>query len=132
MIIKYINPILEFPYISEFSDAYITHNFDDDGQELPDYVIMLNCKDEYEHSICIRGASFTKLNEILNELYENGKIDISADPDVEVIAVPKAIMPSILTDTIDPEHISSILGAYFDFDDDDDDDEEDQCYDDLD
>lgn len=130
MRIKYINPSSELPYVSEVTDAFMAHDVDDDGNELSSFVIILNCADDVEHAICIRGASFTKLTELINELYDNGKIDISTDADIEVIAMPKSIL-TILDNCLDgqesitPEMIDSILSGMFDDDDEDYDDEDD-------
>lgn len=130
MRIKYINPFSELPYVSEVTDAFMAHDVDDDGNELSSFVIILNCADDVEHAICIRGASFTKLTELINELYDNGKIDISTDADIEVIAMPKSIL-TILDSCLDgqesitPEMLDSILSGMFDDEDEDYDDEED-------
>ena len=130
MRIKYINPSSELPYVSEVTDAFMAHDVDDDGNELSSFVIILNCADDVEHAICIRGASFTKLTELINELYDNGKIDISTDADIEVIAMPKSIL-NILDSCLDsqesitPEMLDSILSSMFDDDDEDYDDEDD-------
>lgn len=130
MRIKYINPSSELPYVSEVTDAFMAHDVDDDGNELSSFVIILNCADDVEHAICIRGASFTKLTELINELYDNGKIDISTDADIEVIAMPKSIL-TILDSCLDgqesitPEMLDSILSGMFDDEDEDYDDEED-------
>ena len=130
MRIKYINPFSELPYVSEVTDAFMAHDVDDDGNELSSFVIILNCADDVEHAICIRGASFTKLTELINELYDNGKIDISTDADIEVIAMPKSIL-TILDNCLDgqesitPEMLDSILSGMFDDEDEDYDDEED-------
>ena len=130
MRIKYINPSSELPYVSEVTDAFMAHDVDDDGNELSSFVIILNCADDVEHAICIRGASFTKLTELINELYDNGKIDISTDADIEVIAMPKSIL-TILDNCLDgqesitPEMLDSILSGMFDDEDEDYDDEED-------
>lgn len=130
MRIKYINPSSELPYVSEVTDAFMAHDVDDDGNELSSFVIILNCADDVEHAICIRGASFTKLTELINELYDNGKIDISTDADIEVIAMPKSIL-TILDNCLDgqesitPEMLDSILSSMFDDEDEDYDDEED-------
>lgn len=77
------------PHITEFIDAYITHDMDEDGKETKDFVLMINCSNEYEYCLCVRKASFTRLNEILNELYDYGKVDISTDPSLEILAYPK-------------------------------------------
>jgi hypothetical protein len=63
-------------------------------------------------------------------LYDNGKIDISTDADIEVIAMPKSIL-NILDSCLDshesitPEMLDSILSSMFDDDDEDYDDEDD-------
>ena len=132
MRIKYINPNSELPYVSEVTDAFMAHDIDEDGNELPSFVIILNCSDSVKHAISIRGASFAELTELINELYDNGKIDISTNANVEVMAIPKSIMamfdilddsePIIGTDILD----SIINSIYGDEDEDDDyDDEED-------
>lgn len=90
MIIKYINPIFNMPHITEFEDAYITHDLDEDGNELEDFVLMINCTNEYEYCLCIKGATFEKLVEIMNELYYTGKIDLSTDSNINISAFPKA------------------------------------------
>lgn len=130
MRIKYINPSSELPYVSEVTDAYMAHDVDDDGNELSSFVIILNCADDVEHAICIRGASFTKLTELINELYDNGKIDISTDADIEVIAMPKSIITMLDScldgqESITPEMLDSILSSMFDDEDEDYDDEDD-------
>lgn len=130
MRIKYINPSSELPYVSEVTDAFMAHDVDDDGNELSSFVIILNCADDVEHAICIRGASFTKLTELINELYDNGKIDISTDADIEVIAMPKSIITMLDScldgqESITPEMLDSILSSMFDDEDEDYDDEED-------
>ena len=130
MRIKYINPSSELPYVSEVTDAFMSHDVDDDGNELSSFVIILNCADDVEHAICIRGASFTKLTELINELYDNGKIDISTDADIEVIAMPKSILTMLDScldgqESITPEMLDNILRGMFDDDDEDYDDEED-------
>lgn len=130
MRIKYINPSSELPYVSEVTDAFMAHDVDDDGNELSSFVIILNCADDVEHAICIRGASFTKLTELINELYDNGKIDISTDADIEVIAMPKSIITMLDScldgqESITPEMLDSILSSMFDDEDEDYDDEDD-------
>jgi hypothetical protein len=131
MRIKYINPNSELPYVSEVTDAFMAHDIDEDGNELPSFVIILNCSDSAKHAISIRGASFAELTELINELYDNGKIDISTNANVEVMAIPKSIMAmfDILDDSepLSADIIDSIINSiYGDGDEDEDDDYDDE------
>lgn len=130
MRIKYINPNSELPYVSEVTDAFMTHDIDEDGNELPSFVIVLNCSDSVKHAISIRGASFSELTELINELYDTGKIDISTNANVEVMAVPKSIMDmfDVLDDDSEPlsaDILDSIINSIYSDEDEDYDDEED-------
>jgi hypothetical protein len=110
----------------------MAHDIDEDGNELPSFVIILNCSDSAKHAISIRGASFAELTELINELYDNGKIDISTNANVEVMAIPKSIMAmfDILDDDSEPlsaDIIDSIINSiYGDGDEDEDDDYDDE------
>lgn len=116
MYIKYVNPIFNMPHITEFIDAYITHDMDEDGKETKDFVLMINCSNEYEYCLCVRKASFTRLNEILNELYDNGKVDISTDPSLEILAYPKVFEGMDVNDLLDLDSISSSDDSDYDDD----------------
>ena len=105
MIIKYINPIFNMPHITEFEDAYITHNLDEDGNELEDFVLMINCTNEYEYCLCVQGATFEKLVEIMNELYYTGKIDLSTDSNISISAFPKAFEGVSMGDLFDGDDL---------------------------
>ena len=116
MVIKYVNPIFNMPHITEFTDAYISHDLDDDGNETSEYVLMINCDNEYEYCLCVKGASFSRLNELMNDLYDNEKIDLSTDSNIEIFAFPKAFEGVSMGDLFDGDDLPEGLSRE-DFDD---------------
>lgn len=84
MIIKFINPVYGCSQIMNITDAFIANNISEDGVIQKDFVMMVNGDDANLSVLCIEGLSFVALNELMNELYENGKIDLSSNVDAKI------------------------------------------------
>lgn len=127
MRIKYVNPNSNLPYVAEVTDAFIAHDVDDEGNELQSFVIVIHCADSVEHALSIRGESFSALVELMNELYDNGKIDVSTNANIEISAIPRSIIDMFDmfgdAENITPDMLDDIISDFYE--DDDYDDEED-------
>jgi hypothetical protein len=110
MIIKYIHPDTGFATINSFSDVLLNKSSDDEHK----YEITFMC-DEIMQGISVYCDSFTLANEYMNQVYNDGKIDFSADSNI-VLSVEDFAENSILSDVL--------LSSLMDTDDDDYDDEE--------
>ena len=79
--------------------------------EAVEYVLMINCDNEYEYCLCVKGASFSRLNELMNDLYDNGKIDLSTDSNIEIFAFPKAFEGVSMGDLFDGSGLGKRRGV---------------------
>lgn len=91
MILKFINPAFNAPHISTISDAFICKNVDDEGNITDDWVLMINATDEYYNSIMVTGAKFSELCEMINSLYDDQKLDITSDANLQVSVYPRGL-----------------------------------------
>ncbi|MBO7212325.1 MAG: hypothetical protein J6V44_15165 [Methanobrevibacter sp.] len=99
MLLKFINPIYNNPHIIQIVDAFIANNLDENGQPRKDFIMVLHGDENSNLAVSVEGLSYVKLNELMNELYENGKVDISATVDAKVEVCPMDIIES-LQDTL--------------------------------
>ena len=99
MLLKFINPVYNNPHIIQIVDAFIANNLDENGNPKKDFIMVLHGDDNSNLAISVEGLSYVQLNELLNELYENGKIDISTNVDAKVDICPMDIIES-LQDTL--------------------------------
>ena len=97
MILKFINPVYNNPHILQVTSAFIANNIDEDGNPKKDFILILHGDENSNLVVSIEGLSYVKLNELMNELYENGKIDISTNADAKVDVCPMNIVESLQT-----------------------------------
>ena len=110
MIIKYVNPVFDAPSVSEVSDAYVCKNIDDDGNPMEDWVLMINAKDEYYTSILIQGETFSNLCQMVNDLYDNGKLDITSNGNIDISIYPRGLDSM---QSMDLEEFADLFGDDF-------------------
>lgn len=91
MILKYINPVFNAPHISTVSDAYVCKNVDENGNPKDEWILMINTDDEYNNTIIVFDARFSELCEMVNELYDNGKLDISSNSNISIEIFPRKL-----------------------------------------
>lgn len=99
MLLKFINPVYNNPHIIQIVDAFIANNLDDNGNPKKDFIMVLHGDVNSNIAISVEGLSYVQLNELMNELYEKGKIDISTSVDAKVDICPMDIIES-LQDTL--------------------------------
>ena len=101
MVVKYINPIYNCPQILKVSDAFIANNIDDEGNVQQDFIMMISGEDSKETVICVEGLSFVELTELMNELYDNSKIDLTTNTKVLITICPREIIEEDIFDIED-------------------------------
>lgn len=118
MILKYINPVFNAPHISTVSDAYVCKNVDENGNQTDEWILMINTDDEYNNTIIVFNAKFSELCEMVNELYDNGKLDVTSNSNITVEIFPRKLENMIQFDCdneIDLNDIFNDLGDDEDF-----------------
>ena len=110
LIVKFINPLTDSLQISNVTNVQSTKNVDESGNECSGYVLMFTLEDPVSSTLLVHVSNFSKCVEYMDELYTNGKLDFSADSNVDVHIYSELLEASLsdLLDSLDEEDEDSL------------------------
>lgn len=100
LIVKFVNPLTESVQLSKVTNIQSTKDVDEDGNESSGYVLMFTLQDPVSSTLLVQVPSFAKCIEYIDEMYENGKLDFSANSNVGV-HIYSELLETSLSDLLD-------------------------------
>lgn len=105
MILKFINPLYNNVHLLAIKEAFISKALDDEGNETDGFILIFNSDNEFEYSIFVHGITLFEMNDIINDLYINGKADLTSNTKAKIEVFPRAFS-NFLDDEEIPDDLS--------------------------
>lgn len=121
MILKFINPMYDNVHLLTIEEAFISKALDEEGNETDGFILIFNSNNELEYSIFVQGITLFEMNDIINDLYINGKADLTSNAKAKIEVFPRAFSNFLgddeMPDSLSDEELEYLNDLYNSLDD---------------